>query len=55
MDGTSPEVFVLPPTHLEPFLERYKLDSGMFEATDASRFISEVLQRATAFVPSEAG
>lgn len=55
MDGAGPEVFVLPPAHLEPFLERYRLDSGMLEATDASRFISEVLRRANAFVPSEAG
>lgn len=55
MDGQGPEVLVLPPVHLEPFLERFKLDSGIPEATDASRFISEVLRRANAFVPSEAG
>ncbi|HPC83500.1 MAG TPA: sensor domain-containing diguanylate cyclase [Thermoanaerobaculaceae bacterium] len=55
MDTAGREVHVLPPANLEPFLERYRLDSGTFEATDASRFISEVLRRANAFVPSEAG
>ncbi|MCU0293882.1 MAG: sensor domain-containing diguanylate cyclase, partial [Thermoanaerobaculaceae bacterium] len=55
MEHTGPEVFVLPPAHLEPFLERYRLDSGVPEATDPCRFISEVLRRANAFVPSEAG
>lgn len=55
MDGEGPQIFVLPPAHLEPFLERYRLDSGVPEATDPSRFISEILQWANAFVPSEAG
>lgn len=55
MEATGPEVFVLPPAHLEPFLERYRLDSGVPEATDPCRFIGEVLRRANAFVPSEAG
>ena len=46
---------MLPAADLEPFLERYRHDTGVPEAMDAASFISEVLQRANAFVPSEAG
>jgi diguanylate cyclase (GGDEF)-like protein len=51
----SPEICVLPATELEPFLERYRHDTGVPEPMDAASFIAEVLQRANAFVPSEAG
>jgi len=46
---------VLPASELEPFLERYRHDTGLLEPIDAASFIGEVLQRANAFVPSEAG
>ncbi len=51
----SPEIMVLPANELEPFLERYRHDAGLLEPIDAASFIGEVLQRANAFVPSEAG
>jgi diguanylate cyclase (GGDEF)-like protein len=50
-----PKINVLPATELETFLERYRHDTGVPEAMDAGSFIEEVLQRAHAFVPSEAG
>lgn len=53
--SASPEIMVLPAGELEPFLERYRHDTGLFEPVDAASFIGEVLQRANAFVPSEAG
>ena len=52
---TEREICVLPAAELEPFLERYRHDTAIPEAMDASSFIREVLQRAAAFVPSEAG
>jgi len=51
----APEICVLPNAALEPFLERFRHDTGVPEPMDAASFISEVLQRANAFVPSEAG
>lgn len=54
MDG-RPEIMVLPAAELEPFLERYRHGAGLLEPIDAPSFIGEVLQRANAFVPSEAG
>ncbi len=53
--SASPEIMVLPPAELEPILERYRHDTGLLEPIDAASFIGEVLQRANAFVPSEAG
>lgn len=49
------QIRVLPPEALQPFLERYRHDTGVPEAMDATAFFREVLQRAMAFVPSEAG
>ncbi len=46
---------MLPAAELETFLERYRHDTGVPETMDPSTFIEEVLQRANAFVPSEAG
>jgi diguanylate cyclase (GGDEF)-like protein len=51
----GPEILVVPLAHLETFLERYRRESGVPEVMDAAAFIREVLQRANAFVPSEAG
>ena len=55
MKVVAPEICVLPNAALEPFLERFRHDTGVPEPMDAASFISEVLQRANAFVPSEAG
>ncbi len=55
MQVRAPEICVLPNAALEPFLERFRHDTGVPEPMDAASFISEVLQRANAFVPSEAG
>ncbi len=55
MTHDEAEIRVLPPPELEPFLERYRHDTSIPEAMDAGTFIREVLQRADAFVPSEAG
>ncbi|MFI5143697.1 MAG: diguanylate cyclase [Thermoanaerobaculales bacterium] len=55
MKAAAPEICVLPNTALEPFLERFRHDTGVPEPMDAASFISEVLQRANAFVPSQAG
>ncbi|MEW6336438.1 MAG: diguanylate cyclase [Acidobacteriota bacterium] len=49
------DISVLPAPDLEPFLERYRHDTAIPEAMDASLFIREVLRQANAFVPSEAG
>jgi diguanylate cyclase (GGDEF)-like protein len=49
------KINVLPATELETFLERYRHDTGVPEAMDAASFIQEVLQRANAFVPAQAG
>ncbi len=46
---------MLPAAELETFLERYRHDTGVPETMDPGSFIEEVLQRANAFVPSEAG
>ncbi len=51
----STEICVLPAERLEPFLERYRHDTAWLETVDAGSFIREVLERANAFVPSEAG
>lgn len=45
----------MPAAELEVFLERYRHDTGVPEVMDAASFIREVLARANAFVPSEAG
>ncbi|OFV79905.1 MAG: hypothetical protein A2Y78_11610 [Acidobacteria bacterium RBG_13_68_16] len=55
MSGVRPKINVLPATELETFLERYRHDTGVPEAMDAASFIQEVLQRANAFVPAQAG
>ncbi|MBZ5588081.1 MAG: sensor domain-containing diguanylate cyclase [Acidobacteriia bacterium] len=55
MTALPPRICVLPATELEVFLERYRHDTGVPETMDPGRFIQEVLQRANAFVPSEAG
>ncbi len=55
MSGVRPKISVLPATELETFLERYRHDTGVPEAMDAASFIQEVLQRANAFVPAQAG
>ncbi len=55
MIDAGPEILVVPVAHLETFLERYRRESGVPEVMDASAFIREVLRRANAFVPSEAG
>jgi diguanylate cyclase (GGDEF)-like protein len=52
---SRPSICVLPAAELETFLERYRHDTGVPETMDAASFIKEVLQRANAFVPSEAG
>jgi diguanylate cyclase (GGDEF)-like protein len=49
-----PKISVLPATELETFLERYRHDTGVPDAMDAASFIQEVLERANAFVPSQA-
>ncbi|MGC8916740.1 MAG: diguanylate cyclase [Thermoanaerobaculum sp.] len=49
------QVEVLPPNQLEAFIERYRRDTGVPEVMPAAAFFQEVLQRANAFVPSEAG
>jgi diguanylate cyclase (GGDEF)-like protein len=49
------EVHVLQRLELEPFFERYRHDTGIPEAMEAERFFREMLQRANAFVPSQAG
>jgi diguanylate cyclase (GGDEF)-like protein len=49
------DIRVLPAPDLEVFLERYRHDTGVPEVMDAASFIREVLERAIAFVPSEAG
>jgi diguanylate cyclase (GGDEF)-like protein len=46
---------VIPAAELEVFLERYRHDAGFPEVMDAASFMREVLHRASAFVPSEAG
>jgi diguanylate cyclase (GGDEF)-like protein len=51
----GPEILVVPVAYLETFLERYRRESGVPEVMDAAVFIREVLRRASAFVPSEAG
>jgi diguanylate cyclase (GGDEF)-like protein len=53
--ATRPKISVLPATELETFLERYRHDTGVPDAMDAASFIQEVLERANAFVPSQAG
>jgi diguanylate cyclase (GGDEF)-like protein len=53
-DRESP-VNVLPAPELEPFLERYRHDTGIPDSIDAGFFIREVLDRAREFVPCEAG
>jgi diguanylate cyclase (GGDEF)-like protein len=55
VSGVRPKISVLPATELETFLERYRHDTGVPEAMDAASFIQEVLQRANAFVPAQAG
>jgi diguanylate cyclase (GGDEF)-like protein len=55
VSGVRPKINVLPATELETFLERYRHDTGVPEAMDAASFIQEVLQRANAFVPAQAG
>ncbi|MGE5234742.1 MAG: diguanylate cyclase [Acidobacteriota bacterium] len=55
MTEQDSEILVLPAPELEPFLERYRHDTAIPEAMDPSLFIGEVLRRANAFVPSEAG
>ncbi len=49
------QVAVLPPEQLEAFIERYRRDAGVPEVMAPASFFQEVLQRANAFVPSEAG
>ncbi len=49
------EVLVLARGELEPFLERYRHDTGVPDTMEAASFIREILDRANAFVPSEAG
>jgi diguanylate cyclase (GGDEF)-like protein len=51
----SNQVQVLPPAQLEAFIERYRRDAGVPEVMPPASFLQEVLQRANAFVPSEAG
>jgi len=48
-------VSVLAPAELDSFFERYRHDAGVPEVMHAGRFLVEVLQRANAFVPSQAG
>lgn len=55
MIATRPKISVLPANELETFLERYRHDTGVPDAMDAASFIQEVLERANAFVPSQAG
>jgi diguanylate cyclase (GGDEF)-like protein len=55
VSGIRPKINVLPATELETFLERYRHDTGVPEAMDAASFIQEVLERANAFVPAQAG
>lgn len=55
MAEASSQVHVLPPSQLEAFIERYRRDTGVPEVMPAASFLQEVLQRANAFVPSEAG
>lgn len=51
----GPDILVVAPGDLETFLERYRRESGVLEVMDAATFIREVLRKASAFVPSEAG
>ena len=55
MADREPAVNVLPASELEPFLERYRHDTGIPDSIDAGFFIREVLDRAREFVPCEAG
>jgi len=55
VDTGAVAIEVLNTGELEPFLERYRHDTAVPEVMDAAAFIREVLQRANAFVPSEAG
>lgn len=55
MAETANQVHVLPPGELEAFIERYRRDTGVPEVMPPASFFQEVLQRANAFVPSEAG
>jgi diguanylate cyclase (GGDEF)-like protein len=55
VNEVRPKISVLPANELEPFLERYRHDTGVPDAMDAASFIQEVLERANAFVPSQAG
>jgi len=49
------DIHVLAAGELETFFERYRHDTGVPETMEAQSFLCEVLQRANAFVPSEAG
>jgi diguanylate cyclase (GGDEF)-like protein len=49
------DVHVLDSQELESFFERYRHDTVTLDSMDAQSFLREVLQRANAFVPSEAG
>ncbi len=55
MNDLRPKISVLPASELEAFLERYRHDTGVPDTMDAATFIQEVLERANAFVPSQAG
>jgi len=49
------DVLVLPRPELDPFFERYRHDTGVPETMEPERFLREVLERANALVPSQAG
>lgn len=55
MVASESQVLVLPPAQLEAFIERYRRDAGVPEPMPPDTFFQEVLERANAFVPSEAG
>jgi len=52
---SASDIRVLPTQDLAPFLERYRHDTSVPEIMDAGVFIREILDRASEFVPSEAG
>lgn len=55
MAASESQVLVLPPAQLEAFIERYRRETGVPEPMPPDTFFQEVLERANAFVPSEAG
>jgi len=55
VEEVASQVYVLPQNQLEAFIERYRRDTGVPEVMPPASFFEEVLQRANAFVPSEAG